>query len=105
MGNNFDRIYELRQRHKKFDKFCHNKTIHKRVTQATILSIMWSGAVALPTYTYMNTDHPAIQIGSAVYGLMIGILGPYYPMVISERTDDEICTEAKKLELILDEEH
>jgi len=100
-----DRIDILRERSEEFDKYCCKKNIRKRTTQATVLSIMWGGAISLPIYTYMNTDHTAVQIGAALYGLAIGVLGCYYPIVVSERIDEEISDEAGKLERILDEEN
>ena len=100
-----ERIKFLREKSEEFNEYCRKENIRKRTTQASVLSIMWSGAIALPTYTYFNTDHPAIQIGAALYGLTIGVLGGYYPIVVSERIDEQIFEEAKKLEIILDEEH
>jgi predicted DNA-binding transcriptional regulator len=100
-----DRINFLREKSEDFDKYCCKKNIRKRLTQFSVLSLVWSSAVALPLYTYANTDHSAIQIGSVVYGSIIGILGSYYPIVVLERIDEEIFEEAEKLEQILDEEH
>ena len=99
-----DRINFLREKSEEFDEYCNKKNIRKRFTQFTVLSIMWSGAVTLPIYTYANTDHSAIQIGSVIYGSIIGILGSYYPIIISERINGEIFEEGEKLEKILDEE-
>jgi len=100
-----ERISFLREKSEEFDKYYRKERIRKRTTQAAALSVMWGGAIALPTYTYFNTDHPAIQIGAALYGLTIGVLGCYYPIVVSERIDEEIAKEIVKLEKILDEEH
>ena len=100
-----ERINFLREKSEEFDKYCLKKNIRKRTTQAAVLSVMWGGAIALPTYTYFNTDHPAVQIGAALYGLTIGVLGCYYPIVVSERIDEEIFEEGEKLEKLLDEEH
>ncbi len=100
-----DRINFLREKSEEFDEYCNKKNIRKRLSQFTVLSIVWSGAVALPLYTYANTDHSAIQIGSAVYSSIIGILGSYYPIVVSERINGKIFEEGEKLEKILDEEH
>ena len=100
-----ERIAFLREKSEDFDNFCYMKNIRKRLTQVTVLSVMEGAAVSLPIYTYMNTDHPAVQIGAAIYGLTIGVLGCYYPIVVSGRIDEEIFEEAEKLEQILDEEH
>ena len=101
----YDRIDELRQRSEEFDKFYRRKTLQKRIKQATMLSIMEGTAIGLPTYTFMNSDDPLLRAGTVVYGLVVGLLGFYYPKLISEIVDEQIFKEAEKLEKILDEEH
>ncbi len=100
-----ERIELLREKSEEFDKYCRRKNVRKRINQATIFSVMEGTAIGLPLYVYNNSDHPAFQIGSLIYGLAVGILGFYYPTLSSERIDEEIFEEAKKLERLLDEEH
>ena len=102
---NYDRIDELRQRSEEFDEFCREKTLWKRIKQAAIFSVMEGTAIGLPTYVFMTSEAPLIKIGTALYGLTIGMLGVYYPKLVSEMVDEQIFEEAEKLEQILDEEH
>ena len=41
-------------------------------------------AIGLPLYAYNHSEHPIIQVGAAIYGLMVGMLGLYYPSISSE---------------------
>lgn len=101
----YSRIDILREKSEEFDEFCHRKNLKKRVSQVAILSVMEGTAIGLPLYTFMNSDEPIMRVGTALYGLLVGLLGLYYPKLASEITDDKIFEEAEKLEKILDEEH
>ena len=99
-----ERIEFLCEKSQEFSEYCRKKNIRKRINQATIFSVMEGIAIGLPLYAYNHSEHPIIQVGAAIYGLMVGMLGLYYPSISSEKIDEEIFEEAGKLEKLLDEE-